>query len=442
MANDFVIPDRRGLVAEFLLNGNANDTSGNGYDGTPLNVTYSKTSRGYQTYSGNFNWGNSQIERTWFTSMDALNVWTYQMVIRIAWVWQGAWFALQWLDNNTEKTWFMGWDSLWQCAIWFFFGWADLWTFATVPYNTTVHVVWVKTATTASIYVNWVLASSVANSRTTTNTTTFRRFNIWKHYWASGNANRFNGSIQSVRIFNRALSETEIRNWYLESLRALGGSSLAWLTDWVVAYYDFRGDANDIIGGYDGTVNGATLTTDRFGNANSAYSFTWGNNIYVGNGTLINNGSNTVSLWVRMDSLSHTILVVRWGFSVDWWFSIGYHSTTWFSFWTHTAPTNNSISSNFHPNVWEWNHVCAVFNSSSGYMQLYINWTSYGSISCWTTLRSNWTIGWTFGNWNSPATYPLVWWLSDVEIRFTPITANQVKAIYELSRQSKLLPFE
>lgn len=40
-----------------------------------------------------------------------------------------------------------------------------------------------------------------------------------------------------------------------------------------VAYYPFNGNANDAIGVLNGTVNGATLTTDRFGNANSAYSF-------------------------------------------------------------------------------------------------------------------------------------------------------------------------
>jgi len=40
-----------------------------------------------------------------------------------------------------------------------------------------------------------------------------------------------------------------------------------------VAYYPFSGNANDAIGTLHGTVNGATLTTDRFGNANSAYSF-------------------------------------------------------------------------------------------------------------------------------------------------------------------------
>ncbi len=42
----------------------------------------------------------------------------------------------------------------------------------------------------------------------------------------------------------------------------------------LVAYYPFNGNANDESGnGNDGTVLGATLTPDRFGNVNSAYSF-------------------------------------------------------------------------------------------------------------------------------------------------------------------------
>lgn len=42
----------------------------------------------------------------------------------------------------------------------------------------------------------------------------------------------------------------------------------------LVASYPFNGNANDASGnGNNATVNGATLTTDRFGNANSAYSF-------------------------------------------------------------------------------------------------------------------------------------------------------------------------
>lgn len=45
-------------------------------------------------------------------------------------------------------------------------------------------------------------------------------------------------------------------------------------TDSLVSWYSFTGNANDSSGhGNNGTVYGATLTTDRFGNANSAYSY-------------------------------------------------------------------------------------------------------------------------------------------------------------------------
>ena len=52
-------------------------------------------------------------------------------------------------------------------------------------------------------------------------------------------------------------------------------------TNGLVGYWPFNGNANDASGnGNNGTVNGATLTTDRNGNANSAYSFD-GNNDYI-----------------------------------------------------------------------------------------------------------------------------------------------------------------
>lgn len=62
-------------------------------------------------------------------------------------------------------------------------------------------------------------------------------------------------------------------------------TAFASLSDGLVAYYPFNGNANDESGnGNNGTVNGATLTTDRNGNANSAYSFN-GTNAYI----LLNN---------------------------------------------------------------------------------------------------------------------------------------------------------
>ncbi|MFY7943724.1 MAG: LamG-like jellyroll fold domain-containing protein, partial [Crocinitomicaceae bacterium] len=66
--------------------------------------------------------------------------------------------------------------------------------------------------------------------------------------------------------------------------------------------WPFNGNANDESGnGNNGTVNGATLTTDRFGNANKAYSFDGNadNIIY----SPINNAQEiTISSWVFVES--------------------------------------------------------------------------------------------------------------------------------------------
>jgi Laminin G domain. len=91
------------------------------------------------------------------------------------------------------------------------------------------------------------------------------------------------------------------------SLLVLGfnGIGNASLTDGLVAYYPFNGNANDESGnGNNGTVNGATLTTDRFGNANNAYSFNGVNNeVRVLNpfGQNVPN-SLSISVWIKTTS--------------------------------------------------------------------------------------------------------------------------------------------
>lgn len=70
----------------------------------------------------------------------------------------------------------------------------------------------------------------------------------------------------------------------------------------LVAHYPFVGNANDQSGNaYHGTVNGATLTSDRFGRANNAYSFNGiDNNIIIANTLGINLFSGfTIAAWVN-----------------------------------------------------------------------------------------------------------------------------------------------
>lgn len=72
-------------------------------------------------------------------------------------------------------------------------------------------------------------------------------------------------------------------------------------TNGLVGYWPFTGNANDVSGnGNNGTVSAATLTTDRFGNANGAYSFN-GTTSYIGIPTINVSSSNqfTISIWVN-----------------------------------------------------------------------------------------------------------------------------------------------
>lgn len=78
------------------------------------------------------------------------------------------------------------------------------------------------------------------------------------------------------------------------------------LTDSLKAWYTNNGNALDMSGnGNDGNVNGATLTTDRFGNINSAYSFNGvSNNIELPSD--FDYPEKTIALWFNATTIGTT----------------------------------------------------------------------------------------------------------------------------------------
>ena len=69
----------------------------------------------------------------------------------------------------------------------------------------------------------------------------------------------------------------------------------------LVAFYPFNGNANDESGNnLNGTVNGATLSLDRFSNPESAYSFDGSDIITIAHNDLLNNNNElSFSVWVK-----------------------------------------------------------------------------------------------------------------------------------------------
>ena len=75
------------------------------------------------------------------------------------------------------------------------------------------------------------------------------------------------------------------------------------ITDGLVAAYEFNGNANDSIGNNDGIVYGASLTTDRFGNADSAYSFDGSDDwIKIPENSAFSFQDFTISVWFQTTS--------------------------------------------------------------------------------------------------------------------------------------------
>ena len=119
-----------------------------------------------------------------------------------------------------------------------------------------------------------------------------------------GFSQMYSGIIDDIGMWNRALTQQEITNMYngvnySDTCNAVSGS----LVNGLVAYYPFCGNANDQSGnGLNGVVNGAALTTDRFGNTNSAYNFDGVNDyIEVQNSQNLNSPTWTISTWINVN---------------------------------------------------------------------------------------------------------------------------------------------
>ena len=156
-------------------------------------------------------------------------------------------------------------------------------------------------------------------------------------------------------------------------------------TTGLLASYIFNGNANDASGnGHNGTVVGATLTTDRFGNSNNAYAFNGSSYIQVPNSSALQPGSGSFSLstWFYLAAVdnakSDTYIIDMSDGDSDY---SGYellfdHATGKLVFyfhyddvWTHqTTPTSSTTIQ-----VGKWYHVVAVLNRAQATAGLYVN---------------------------------------------------------------------
>ena len=144
------------------------------------------------------------------------------------------------------------------------------------------------------------------------------------------------------------------------------------LWDGMVAHYSFNGNANNVKANYNGTVSGATMSTGRGNDNNTAYSFD-GVDDYIdfGSGILSGNGSFTIVVSINSTTTSSRILQQRdaQGFNGQYMLDILDNGSIKFNTYYNGFKWNVTSSSAL--NDGSWHHLAFVQKDNGG--QMYLN---------------------------------------------------------------------
>jgi hypothetical protein len=164
------------------------------------------------------------------------------------------------------------------------------------------HVAAVFDGSNSKFYLDGVLKETVPFSGTPALNT--RDLFIGKHYSLG---RYFHGIIDEVRIYNRALSDTEILQ-----LSIAGGQACIQAPAGLVSWWPGDGNANDIIDSNHGTLQGgATFGTGHVG---QAFSLDGTNDfVVIPHSSSLNFGTNdfTVDLWVKFTSTTGEQVIIE-----------------------------------------------------------------------------------------------------------------------------------
>ena len=299
-----------GLLGWWKMNGNVKDSTPYSSNGTITGTgSFTTDRKGQANDALNFTGTNYLYAKigtgTYFGTNSALSVSAWAYVTSSS---SGPIFGVSTVPAS--GTWNMPFLSLNGTTV---YGWIYNLTqiSKTVSANAWHHLVLTYDPTgagTTTLYVDGTAAGTISGHYAPSGLTDYFTTDIGGTKPAGVNSFLINTPIEDVRAYSRTLSASDVSNLYnsYNSQLELGGSGTAGtvsLQKGLVGYWSLNGSAKDATPYSDnGTVSGATLTTDRKGRANGAYSFDGSSNyiqITPGSLTSFANTTFSISLWEK-----------------------------------------------------------------------------------------------------------------------------------------------
>ena len=436
-----------GLVGWWPFNGNANDESGNGNNGVVINpqttlttdrngnnnsayTFVNSTQSGIQTTS-NVSINSTSISASlWFNPSSNLTISSGQKIfisgngnVPIQFTYNNGGICIEWCSNQgvVQHTAPMSFNA-----------------------NTWYHVAFSgAVSSNLKVYINgieYITSTTANNLRTMSNGSLL--FGISS---SSSWPSPFNGKIDDIGIWNRALTQQEITNLYqTQPFNLVSSSSASQIslpnyvqTNGLVGWWPFNGNANDESGnGYNGVViNSQTnLTTDRNGNNNSAYTFvnSTQSGIQTTSNVSINSTSISASLWFNPSSnltisSGQKILISGTGnVPIQFTYNNGGICIEW---WSNQGVVQHTVPMSFNANTWY--HV-AFSGAVSSDLKVYINGIEYITSTTANSLRSMSNGSLLFGissssSWPSPFNGKI----DDIGMWNRTLTQQEITQLYQ-----------
>jgi hypothetical protein len=299
------------------------------------------------------------------------------------------------------------------------------------------HIVLTKSSTNTIIYINGSLDENNANT-VTSNSGSTEPFRIGAENTAS--PEWFDGKIDQVRIFNKALSSSEVTTLYGETsceytcTTDTNGFPASASSD-LVAYYKLDNDATDETGSYNGTASNVTFDGGRYG---SSASFN-GSSSYIDLPiSIITQDNFSFSLWIYPTVNYTAANVVHYVFahqasSGSRSITFGYNGYDGFWQMVTNNGSNVSVVTMSNPTLNVWTHIAATYSTTNG-LELFVNGVSQGT-DTYTALDVLNHTGCKLGSRGYSAGDYFDGQLDQVRIYDKALSSTEVSSLYEDEHQ-------